>query len=88
MAQPFALGARAVSICDRCGFKFLLSTLEREYVRGHDRGVLVCKSCFDDDHPQNWQGAQPVDDPQALRDPRPDQPEPAADPYVPPPIYP
>jgi hypothetical protein len=32
----------------------------------------VCPECFDKDHPQNWQGRFPINDPQALRNPRPD----------------
>lgn len=35
-------------------------------------GLLVCPECWDEDHPQNQLGRFPVDDPQALRNPRPD----------------
>ena len=33
---------------------------------------MVCPSCWEPDQPQNQQGMYPVDDPQALRNPRPD----------------
>jgi len=35
-------------------------------------GLLVCQECWDPDHPQNHLGREPVNDPQALRNPRPD----------------
>ena len=35
-------------------------------------GLLVCQECWDADHPQNHLGREPVNDPQALRNPRPD----------------
>jgi hypothetical protein len=33
---------------------------------------MVCKACWDPDQPQLQLGMYPVDDPQALRNPRPD----------------
>lgn len=88
MSSTFALGKRALGICDRCGFRALLNDLKQEFVKGRVTGSLVCDSCWDPDHPQNFQGAQPVDDPQALRDPRPEIPEEPVPEYVPPPLNP
>ena len=34
--------------------------------------MLVCKECWEPDQPQLQLGMYPVDDPQALRNPRPD----------------
>jgi len=34
---------------------------------------LVCKQCWEKDHPQLQLGMYPVDDPQAVRNPRPDR---------------
>lgn len=34
--------------------------------------MLVCSSCYDPDHPQLQLGMYPVEDPQAVRNPRPD----------------
>jgi len=31
---------------------------------------LVCPTCWEPDHPQNLQGMYPVEDPQALKNPR------------------
>lgn len=33
----------------------------------------MCPTCWESDHPQNMQGMYPVNDPQALRNPRPDK---------------
>lgn len=82
----YAIGKRALGICDRCGFRFRLNTLKHESVRGVQRSMLVCSSCWDGDHPQNFQGVKPIFDPQALRDPRRDKPEAPVPPYVPPKI--
>lgn len=68
----FASGKRAHGFCDVCGFRYQLSELRENFVRGRPTGVKACPSCNDPDHPQNWLGSTPVDDPQALRNPRPD----------------
>lgn len=72
MGQEFALGKRAFGFCDRCGHRCLLSRMRGEFVRGAGRNNRVCPSCYDPDHPQNFQGMVPVIDAQAVRDPRPD----------------
>ena len=72
MSTPFAVGKRAFGYCDRCGQRFKLASLVSETIVGKPLNNKVCDDCFDPDHPQNWQGKYPVDDPQALRDPRPD----------------
>lgn len=69
---PYANGKWAWGCCDRCGFQYRLHALKGEYVRGQPVNNRVCPTCWDLDHPQNWQGVDPVSDPQALRDPRPD----------------
>jgi hypothetical protein len=46
--------------------------LKGEVVNLEETGILVCQECWDGDHPQNALGRWPVDDPQALRNPRPD----------------
>lgn len=72
MSETFARGKKAFGFCDRCGFRSLLNRLKTETVRGVSSNNLVCPSCWDEDHPQNFQGMQAVIDPQALRAPRPD----------------
>ena len=71
-SAPFAVGSKALGICDRCGFEYLLKTLKDEVVDLNQTGLLVCEECFDRDQPQLQVGRWPVDDPQALRNPRPD----------------
>lgn len=46
--------------------------MKTETVQGRVNNLLVCETCWDLDHPQNWLGRVRVDDPQALRNPRPD----------------
>ena len=68
----YVRGKRVPGICDRCGMQYLLNTLQTEYRRGSKVGNRVCKFCWDDDHPQNFQGKVRVVDPQSVRDPRPE----------------
>lgn len=84
MSVQYAHGSRALGICDTCGFRFRLNTLRAPSVKGVKTGLLVCSSCFDPDHPQNFQGERPIYDPQALRVTRPDVAESAVPPYTPP----
>lgn len=84
MTVSFARGQRALGICDKCGFRFLLSTLVTPSIRGIKQNSKVCSSCYDPDHPQNFQGVKPVYDPQALRNARPDVPEAPVPVYIPP----
>jgi len=72
MTQPYARGKRAFGFCDRCGFRYDLGELKLEIVKGVPKNLRVCSSCFDPDHPQLWVGTFPVNDPQALKNPRPD----------------
>jgi hypothetical protein len=72
VANRFATGKIALGICDRCGFEYYLKELRKEIVKGTVNNLKVCPECFDPDHPQLHLGEFPVDDPQALRDPRPD----------------
>ena len=73
MGNRFASGKKAISECDRCGQRFLLKLLRREVIKGKNYDLLVCQECWDPDHPQLHLGEYPVDDPQALRNPRPDR---------------
>ena len=70
MANRFASGKKAIAICDRCGFQFLLKELKKEVIKTKTYNALVCPTCWDPDQPQLQLGMYPVDDPQALRNPR------------------
>ena len=73
MGNRFASGKNAISECDRCGFRYKLKDLRKLVVKTKQIDMLVCKQCWDPDHPQLLLGMYPVDDPQGLRDPRPDR---------------
>jgi hypothetical protein len=73
MANRFASGKHAISECDRCGQRFKLKVLKTEIVKTKRYNLLVCPECWDPDHPQLQLGMYPVDDPQGLRNPRPDR---------------
>ena len=72
MGNRFASGKNAISECDRCGFRYKLTRLKKEVIKTKTYNLLVCPQCWDPDHPQLQLGMYPVDDPQGLRDPRPD----------------
>jgi hypothetical protein len=50
----------------------MLKDLRTQTVKTKPYKVKVCDSCWDPDHPQLQLGMYPVDDPQAVREPRPD----------------
>jgi hypothetical protein len=70
MANRFASGKIAIAECDRCGGQYQLKQLKTEIIKTKRYELLVCPSCWDPDHPQLLLGMYPVDDPQALRNPR------------------
>jgi hypothetical protein len=73
MSNRFASGKNAIAECDRCGQRFKLKVLKTEIIKTKQYNLLVCPECWDPDHPQLQLGMWPVDDPQALRNPRPDR---------------
>jgi hypothetical protein len=73
VSNRYASGRHAISECDRCGQRFKLKILKTEIVKTKEYNLLVCPACWDPDHPQLQLGMYPVDDPQALRNPRPDR---------------
>lgn len=73
MGNRFASGKNSIAECDRCGQRFKLTELRRETVKTKIREILVCSVCWDPDHPQLMLGMYPVDDPQGVRNPRPDR---------------
>ena len=72
MANRFSSGKNSIAECDRCGFRYKLTSLRKEVVKTKTYNLLVCPSCWDPDQPQLQLGMYPVDDPQGVRDPRPD----------------
>ena len=72
MATPFASGKYAIAECDRCGQRYKLKQLKIEVIKTKLYQLKVCETCWDPDQPQLSLGMYPVDDPQAVREPRPD----------------
>jgi hypothetical protein len=72
MPNNFASGQWAISECDRCGFQYQLKELRQIVIKTKNVNILVCPTCWEPDQPQLQLGMYPVDDPQALRNPRPD----------------
>jgi hypothetical protein len=72
MPNRFASGKWAISQCDRCGFRYKLKQLKSLVIKTKNVNILVCPTCWEPDQPQLQLGMYPVDDPQALRNPRPD----------------
>ena len=70
MGNRFASGKIAIAMCDRCGEQYKLKQLKTEIIKTKRYQALVCPECWDPDHPQLLLGMFPVDDPQALRNPR------------------
>ena len=55
------------------GFSTSYGNLRNLFVKGRDTNIKACPECWSPDQPQLRLGEFPVDDPQAIRDPRPDQ---------------
>ena len=72
MGNRFASGKIAIAECDRCGQQYKLKKLKTEIIKQRLYQLLVCPECWDPDQPQLMLGTFPVDDPQALRNPRKD----------------
>jgi hypothetical protein len=70
MGNRFASGKKAIAECDRCGQQYQLKKLRTEIIKTKKYELLVCPECWDPDQPQLLLGMFPVDDPQALRNPR------------------
>ena len=73
MGNRFASGKWAIAQCDRCDQRFKLKVLRKEIIKTKNYDLMVCPECWDPDQPQLQLGMFPVDDPQGLRDPRPDR---------------
>jgi len=72
MPSKFASGKYAIAQCDRCNFRFKLKELKTLVIKTKNVNILVCNECWEPDQPQLQLGMYPVNDPQAVRNPRPD----------------
>ena len=71
--MSYAKAKYAFGFCDKTGFRYPLKDLVPEYNNGVKTGFLVGKDVVDPDQPQNFLGRLKINDPQSLRDPRPDR---------------
>ena len=71
--SAFATGKKAYGYCDRTGFRYPLKDLVRQFENLRPNGLLVGKDMVDIDHEQLQIGRVKSDDPQTLKDPRPDK---------------
>jgi hypothetical protein len=70
MGNRFASGKYSIAMCDRCGQRYKLKELKKEIIKTKLYNIKVCPECWDPDQPQLQLGMYPVDDPQAVMDPR------------------
>jgi hypothetical protein len=70
MGNRFSSGKNSIAMCDRCGAQFKLTELKKEIKKTKIYNLLVCHTCWDPDQPQLQLGMYPVEDPQAVRNPR------------------
>ena len=72
MPSQFSSGKNSIAECDRCGFRFKLTQLKGLVIKTKNVNIMVCPECWEPDQPQLLLGMYPVNDPQAVRNPRPD----------------
>jgi hypothetical protein len=72
MGSKYSSGKYSISECDRCGFRYMLKELRKLTIKTKQVSIKVCQTCWEPDQPQLSLGLYPVNDPQAVREPRPD----------------
>jgi hypothetical protein len=72
MPTKYASGKHSIAECDRCGQRYMLKELKKLTIKTKQVSIKVCPECWDPDQPQLQLGMYPVNDPQAVREPRPD----------------
>ncbi len=72
MANKFSSGKYSIAECDICGQRYKLKELKKLVIKQQIKNIKACPECWNPDQPQLSLGMYPVDDPQAIREPRPD----------------
>lgn len=72
MPNRFASAKYSIAECDRCGQRYKLKELRKLTIKTKQVSIKVCPECWEPDQPQLQIGMMPVNDPQAVREPRPD----------------
>jgi hypothetical protein len=68
----YANGKHAFGFCDRTGFRYRKKDLVPQIENQRPNGLLVGRDVLDKDQPQLQLGKLNMQDPQAIRNPRPD----------------
>ncbi len=72
MTSRYASAKNSIAECDICGFRYKLRELKRLVVKNIETDIKACPECWNPGQPQLMLGTFPINDPQAVRDPRPD----------------
>jgi hypothetical protein len=72
MPSKYASAKNSIAQCDICGFRFKLKQLKQLVIKTKNVNILACQECWSPDQPQLLLGMTPINDPQAVRNPRPD----------------
>lgn len=72
MPIKYASAKHSIAECDICGQRYKLTELKKVTIKTKLTNIKACPECWDPDHPQLRLGMYPVNDPQAVREPRPD----------------
>lgn len=72
MPNRFASGKYSIAECDRCGQRYKLKQLKNLIIKTKNVSIKVCPECWEPDQPQLQLGMYPINDPQGVREPRPD----------------
>jgi hypothetical protein len=72
MASKYSSGKHSIAECDRCGQRYKLTQLRKLTIKTKQVNIMVCPECWEPDQPQLSLGLYPINDPQAVRNPRPD----------------
>jgi hypothetical protein len=70
--SKYSSGKHSIAECDRCGQRYKLVQLKKLTIKTKQVSIKVCPECWEPDQPQLQLGMYPVNDPQAVREPRPD----------------
>ena len=70
MTTMFSSGKFAIAECDICGFRYKLKQLKKLTIKTKNVSIKACNECWNMDHPQLQLGMYPVNDTQAVREPR------------------
>ena len=72
MPSKYSSGKYSIAECDRCGQRYKLVELKKLTIKTKQVSIKVCPECWEPDQPQLQLGLYPVNDPQAVREPRTD----------------